>query len=813
MNAFEKKFALVPALLAWAALLALAHGQATARLTSAFLARGEQAYLEIAISGAQPESLPIVPEVRGVTIQQLGNRPSTEMVPGRRLEYVFRYVVTSYETGKHTIPPARVRVAGAEARTAPIELEIFDPAQLQWFEAKSMGRTFRYASAFRIHNPKPFEHETSPLEIKVYVPDDLLVEDWGIPDFERDGVTAWRLQPSARLSQINLLGQPYRSVAYPGTVTPTRVGQVSIGPAKIRLTTLVTLSNPYPHRANEDVNIQVPRLEIDSRPLPEGAPAGYENAVGQFQLSASSGVTEVQEGDPLTVDLIVSGSGNLDTLGTPNLANPAGWKIYGTTTEQRGDERRLLTGSVTFHQSIRPTELKSEIPAYRFAYFDPLKQEYVTLLTEPIPLKITPSTAPNRAAGEIVQSLSIPFERMTDILGLLHPSRLTRPSGMTPPPWLVHAIGGLLALALICKALWMHYAPRFRKDPGEIARLRALREVEDAKSTGDTEFLKRAGAFIERWLGTRDNPELAAVLAERDAVCFRQQPPAEILDRRRRSEILRLLRRSATALAFLATLAVSAPSARAAAENPGEVATKAYETARYEEAAKLWLQAGKFEDLSADTLYNIGNACYRGGAPGYAALYYRRALSRDSSHQESRQNLRFIERKFGAITVQRPDFQYSLARFSLTAWKTVCWGAVWLCLLSLLVFPATRATSRLRVAAVTALVIAPVVASAAFLGWHYFPNDAEFAPVARQAVIVADGAVLHTDAARTSPEVIDAPPGSLCEIVRESGRWAYVAFATKTRGWVPISAIEKVRPETPPDPPKFRKARSDGKSA
>jgi hypothetical protein len=80
-------------------------------------------------------------------------------------------------------------------------------------------------------------------------------------------------------------------------------------------------------------------------------------------------------------------------------------------------------------------------------------------------------------------------------------------------------------------------------------------------------------------------------------------------------------------------------------------------------------------------------------------------------------------------------------------------------------------------------------------------------------VIIGDKVVLRTDAARTSPEVIDAPPGSLCEVIRESGNWAYVAFASKTRGWVPVEAIEKIIPKETPAPPKIRKPKADGKTA
>ena len=47
-------------------------------------------------------------------------------------------------------------------------------------------------------------------------------------------------------------------------------------------------------------------------------------------------------------------------------------------------------------------------------------------------------------------------------------------------------------------------------------------------------------------------------------------------------------------------------------------------------------------------------------------------------------------------------------------------------------------------------MLGPVLISAGALGWRYFPNDAEFAPVARQAVIITEKIALHTDAARTA---------------------------------------------------------------
>ncbi len=786
------------------------HGQTSSRLSTTFLARGEQALLEVAVVGAQPTEIPEIGMVKNVTIRPSGRGPMTRMLPGRKLECVFEYLVSSYEIGTYVIPPIEVAVNGGKSFTEPLDFLIFNPDELQWSEVQASGKTIRYASSFRTLNDKPFENETLATEIKVFVPEELVVEDWGIPDFERDGVAAWRFQPSAMRSRINLLGMRYVSVAYPSTITPTRSGKVGIGPAKIRLTTREVVMDPTTRQVNTEVYLQVPKLEIEAMPLPDRAPAGFENAVGSFRLSATSTASEVQEGDPITVDLTVSGSGNLDTLRPPTLADPNGWKVYGTTTDPRGDERRQLSGSISFHQSIRPLEMKAEIPSFRLIYFDPRDETYKTLTTAPIPLQMHPNPAANLPPSAVPQAPSIPLERMTDILAVLQPARLTAPATATFPAWIGHAIGSFVALCLIARAWFLRYGANRSKSPEHLARVAALREIEKSSPADDSAFLKSAGAYIEHWLGRNQTPDVQAILAERDAVCFRAEKPKSVLDFKRRAQILDILRKAAVALLFIAALGWPQP-VRAA--DIASQALAAYESAKYEDAVKLWLSAGNYNELAADTLYNIGNACYRAGSPGQAALYYRRAIARNSSHPEARQNLRFLERKYGSIVVQRPDYQYALARFPLGAWQAACWSGLWLCGLALLVFPATRPGARLRLVAVGALVLGPILASAGALGWHYFPDDAEFSPLPTQAVVIEEKVTLHADAARTSPEIIDAPPGSLCEVISRSGRWVYIAFASKTRGWVPIESIEMVIPSQPPAPPKFQKPKADGKTA
>jgi hypothetical protein len=809
MNGILTLWRTIAAFAAWLILCGHAAAQASSRLSSRFLARGEQALLEIAITGTRPDEFPEIPAVQGVEIRQAGRVPQTRLLAGRRLEHVFTYLVSSYDTGRHEIPPVKLSVGGVTSRTEPLEFSVFNPDELQWSEAVAGSTRFRYASAFRVLSPRAHQGETVPVEIKIYVPGDLRVEDWGIPDFQRDGVTAWRFQPSAMRGQVNLLGKPHVSVAYPSTLTPTRDGTVGIGPATVRLITVQYLMmSGFGENVAVETNLSVPGLELESQPLPEGAPAGFENAVGNFTIKTGTQVTEVQEGDPIPVEIVVSGSGNLDTLRPPKPLDDGGWKLYDATTEPRGDERREISGTTVFRQFLRPLELKTALPAFQLVYFDPKAKEYRTAVSETIPLQMTPAAPPRTDGIAPPQALATPVERMTDILGLMDPASLTMPAAPRLPGWIGHALGGLAALALIAKALWMRVGHRFRKDPEREARRNALREIAAmAKISDDNGFLMAAGRLIESRLGSTPPPEARAILAERDSSCFRgNDQVANPLGGEKREAILKILRGMMSTLCGAFLLGMAVGEARA------DDATAAYNAARYDDAISLWLKAGSYESLAPDVLYNIGNACYRAGAPGHAALYYRRALARDPGHQESRQNLRFIERKHGSITVHRPEYQYALARIPLSTWKGMLWSGAWFSALGLLVFAATRPGARLRVAAVVALVIAPLLAAGGALGWRYFPDDAEFAPLARQAVIIGEKVILHSEASRTSPEVIDAPPGSLCEVIRKSGRWAYVAFATKTRGWVPVESIEPIIPDGVP-PPKIRKPKADGSSA
>lgn len=781
---------------------------------SRHLARGEQALMEITVpSDPAPLRVPTIPAIAGVSITPYRSQPRPKDIGNRQFGYGFQYVVSSYEVGRHTIPPITVDFNGSTITTEPFEFEIFNPDDLQWREATAAGRTFRYAIAFHTLKPKLYEGETTPVEIKLYTPVDLLVEDWGIPEFTQDKVSAWRFQPNELRGQVNLLGRPYNCVTYPSSLAPTKSGKVGIGPATLRLITVQASTDGYGRRFYEPVTLTIPKLELDSIPLPAGAPEGFANAVGNFTLQTRVSETEVREGDPVQVEITVTGQGNLDELRAPKPIDEEGWKIYETSAASRGDERRQSSGTATFKQFIRPLTTKTAVPPYQLVFFDPKDEKYHTVLSDPIPLRVIPTAKPvvpaapaAGAAAAVPAAKGMPVEQMSDVLDIMANTQPLRKAALQLPFWWGHLVGGAIALYLIVRAIRNSLAARHARNPERRACHSAWRELQRSNPENDASFLRAAGTFIERWLPHRENHGLHAILQQRDEIAFRSPQAGTPSSAVNRSAILNTIRK-ALPLLLIALITLSAPSAQAA-EVSNSTATQAYRESRYDDAMRQWLALGPYDQLSADTLYNIGNCCYKLGAHGHAALYYRRALLRDAAHAEARQNLRFLERQLGSVTARHDEVQSTLALVPKSVWQHAGAAGVWLSVLATLGFFTLQRGSRLRLLCVPAWVIGPILAIGTAVALRYFPDDAAFAPPAQQQVVVANKASLYSAAARTSPTVIEAPQGSLCRIIQQSGAWSYVSFTTGTRGWILSNQLEPLVPTKPQGIPEVAKPKA-----
>src|SRR5690606_35230366 len=101
--------------------------------------------------------------------------------------------------------------------------------------------------------------ETTPVEMKLYIPR-MAVVDWGIPEFERDGLTCWRFEPSESSGAATILGRHYVVISYPSTMAATRSGTVSLGPANLRL--MIREVAPFGQWDIKPTFLAIPKLEF-----------------------------------------------------------------------------------------------------------------------------------------------------------------------------------------------------------------------------------------------------------------------------------------------------------------------------------------------------------------------------------------------------------------------------------------------------------------------------------------------------------------------------------------------------------------------
>ena len=107
----------------------------------------------------------------------------------------------------------------------------------------------------------------------------------------------------------------------------------------------------------------------------------------------------VQVGDPITVTNTISGRGTFDRVNAPVIEDERGWHKYPPSSKFKQDDEVGLSGTKTFEMVLSPNEKKQGLPLLAFSYFDPVKEQYVTLHSDPIPINVEGGAAVASSAG------------------------------------------------------------------------------------------------------------------------------------------------------------------------------------------------------------------------------------------------------------------------------------------------------------------------------------------------------------------------------------------------------------------------------
>lgn len=379
------------------------------------------------------------------------NQSSTFIINGRVSQqstfgHVYHYRLTPRRSGKLTIPAPRATVDGKTVTGNALELNVVAPEpqdlvvpeirldRQRLYPTQPLEVTLRV-----LVRPLPDEPERDPvlplrrrpphLEVNwVDLPPGLSgVEktSWLRPLLSDDGGgftlnditargSAFSFFEGPKLAVFNLArgreqrkGLDGQSVNYfvyelKRTVTARKPGTYRFGPAVVKGSFVQGLDGgSYTGRRLVAV---APAAALEVRDVPEPRPATFCGGIGDYRVRASASPTSLRVGDPLTLTLMIErrpGSGSVDLISAPQLqANPriaADFEILdrNPTGHTQGDTKQ-------FAYALRPRRPGASVPAVSVTVFDPDKEVFRELASEPIELSVE---AASPLAGDLVGAL------------------------------------------------------------------------------------------------------------------------------------------------------------------------------------------------------------------------------------------------------------------------------------------------------------------------------------------------------------------------------------------------------------------------
>jgi hypothetical protein len=246
------------------------------------------------------------------------------------------------------------------------------------------------------------------------------------PEITGQGFTAQKLQESGQNSET-INGRRYDVVTYKTAIAAARAGKFELGPVKAKAQVVVPrtrsvprsrarspfdlfdqddpfsdpfFSNPFAQIGERrEVEIKSEPVALEVKPLPPNAPPSFSGAIGNFTMTADAQPKSVQVGDPITVTSAISGRGNFDRVNAPVVEDERGWHKYPPSSKFKQDDEVGLSGTKTFESVLSPNEKKETLPVLAFSYFDPAKEHYVTLRSEPIAITVQGGAAASQSVA------------------------------------------------------------------------------------------------------------------------------------------------------------------------------------------------------------------------------------------------------------------------------------------------------------------------------------------------------------------------------------------------------------------------------
>jgi hypothetical protein len=340
----------------------------------------------------------------------------------------YNYTILPEKSGTYKIPPQSIRAGKDNLQTPELTLQVADSPRAAAGTGSNRtpsgnARAGEEKIAFAellVPKKTAYVGEMIPVVVRIGFNSRTRVAEMAPPQVSGQGFTVQKLaEPERNLENIE--GGSYVVFNYKTAISAARVGNFQIGPIEQKANILVprrssgTRRKPFDPFSEDpfsdpfftlpfgglmeqhEIDVKSAPVSLEVKALPAGAPPTFSGALGSFSMTAEANPKRVQIGDPITIKAAIAGRGNFDRMDAPELSDERGWHKYPPSSNFKQDDDVGISGTKTFELVVSPNEKLTSVPPLAFSYFDPVKEKYVTLHSEAVPL-IVEGNAPTPPA-------------------------------------------------------------------------------------------------------------------------------------------------------------------------------------------------------------------------------------------------------------------------------------------------------------------------------------------------------------------------------------------------------------------------------
>ena len=765
----------------------------------------------------------------------------------------YTYIVVATKGGSYTIPAAHVVVDGKKIASNALTIKVIGSTGSnsrpynddEGEEVREMGSRISGSDLFikvSANKKRVYEQEPILLTYKVYTLVQLSQLRGDMPDLKSFYTQEVDLPQQKSFSLETVNGRPYRTCTWSQYVMfPQTTGKLHIPAITFEGVVIQQNRNVDPFEAffnggsgyvEVKKKIEAPGIEIQVDPLPQ-RPATFSGGVGKFNISAQLDKTETKANDPITLRIIVSGTGNLKLIKQPVINLPKDFDKYEPkVTEQTKLTTAGIEGSKIYDVLIVPRHQgKYDIPPVEFTYFDTSTKRYETVKTETFHLDV--------AKGSGASAVS-DFSGQDELQELNKDIRFIKTGDADQHLTGDYFFGStaywitIAALVLVFIALFVIFRQRAidnanvtamrGKKANKVATKRLKQAARLMTDNKPGEFYDEVLRALWGYVGDKLNIPVAQLshdnisskLAERgvhqsiidkfigalDECEFERYAPGDpkgnmskvydkaMLAIEKIEEVMKKAgRKSAATIAVLLMLLPMAANAATKAD-----ADSAYVNGNYQEAIKVYESLLKHGE-SAELYYNLGNAYYRTENITRAVLNYERALLLSPGDGDIRFNLQIARSKtIDKIVPESEMFFVTWYRSLVNIMSVDGWGRMALVSLALVIvlFLVYLFSARVWVQKVGFFgggILLVVFVFSNFFAWQQRQQLLN----REGAIVVAPSVTVKSTPAQNGTDLFILHEGTKVVITDGSMKsWREIRLADGKKGWIESKKIELI---------------------